>query len=94
MIPVADVYPALFKLIDRLEVEDVPLASAAGRALAHAVAATRTQPPFAASSMDGYALKAVEADLHAQFQIIGEAAAGHGFSGHVGAGQALSLIHI
>ena len=91
MIPVADVYPALFKLIDRLEVEDVPLASAAGRALAHAVAATRTQPPFAASSMDGYALKAVEADLHAQFQIIGEAAAGHGFSGHVGAGQAVRI---
>ncbi|HBS48941.1 MAG TPA: molybdopterin molybdenumtransferase MoeA, partial [Rhodobacteraceae bacterium] len=78
-------------LIAPLETEAVPLAQAAGRVLARAATARRDQPPFAAASMDGYAVKSAEVELHAMFQVIGEAAAGHGFAGRVGAGQAVRI---
>ncbi|MBY5932324.1 molybdopterin molybdotransferase MoeA [Tateyamaria omphalii] len=91
MITVAEALSHLFALADEMPVEHVPLLEADGRILAEPVAARRTQPPFAASSMDGYALKGVEADLHAQFKVMGEAAAGHGWSGTVGAGQAVRI---
>ncbi len=91
MISVAEALDHLFALADPLPVETVPLRAAGGRVLAQDVQATRTQPPFDASSMDGYALKSVEADLHAQFKVVGEAAAGHGWAGTVGAGQAVRI---
>lgn len=91
MITVAHALEHLFELADPLPHETVSLRHAAGRILARPVAATRTQPPFAASSMDGYAVKAVEADLHAQFKVVGEAAAGHGWLGTLGAGQAVRI---
>ena len=91
MISVSEARERLFALIEPLEQEEVPLREAAGRVLAQDVMAQRDQPPFAASSMDGYALNGVEADLHAQFKVIGEAAAGHGFSGKVGAGCAVRI---
>ncbi|WP_223424218.1 molybdopterin molybdotransferase MoeA [Tateyamaria pelophila] len=91
MITVAQALEHLFELADALPHETVPLRDAAGRMLAVPVAATRTQPPFAASSMDGYALKGVEADLHAQFKVVGESAAGHGWTGTLGAGQAVRI---
>ncbi|MEL7261124.1 MAG: gephyrin-like molybdotransferase Glp [Pseudomonadota bacterium] len=91
MISVAEALAHLFALADPLPVETVPLRKAAGRVLAQDVFATRTQPPFDAASMDGYALKSVEADLHAQFKVVGEAAAGHGWGGTVGAGQAVRI---
>ncbi|MEX0311559.1 MAG: molybdopterin molybdotransferase MoeA, partial [Tateyamaria sp.] len=91
MITVAEALEHLFSLADDMPVEHVPLLEADGRVLATPVAARRTQPPFPASSMDGYALKGVEADLHAQFKVVGEAAAGHGWTGTVGAGQAVRI---
>ena len=69
----------------------MPLGRAAGRVLAEPVAARRDQPPFDASSMDGYAVKSAEAELHGMFRVIGESAAGHGFAGKVGAGQAVRI---
>ncbi|ACB95058.1 gephyrin-like molybdotransferase Glp [Beijerinckia indica] len=68
-------------------VETVALAEAHGRTLAAPLAAKRTQPPFAASAMDGYAIRAD--DLHSarapvKLTLIGESAAGHGFAGTVG----------
>lgn len=91
MIPVATALDHLFELADLLPVETVPLRAAAGRVLAETVHAQRTQPPFPASSMDGYALKGVEADLHAQFKVVGEAAAGHRWHGTLKAGQAVRI---
>ena len=91
MISVTEALDNLFALADPLPVETVALREAAGRVLARSVTATRTQPPFAASSMDGYALKSVEADLHAQFKVIGEAAAGHGWRGKIGPGQCVRI---
>lgn len=91
MISVADARAALLDLVAPLTVETVPLAEAAGRVLAEPVSARRDQPPFAASAMDGYAVNADEVERHAMFKVIGEAAAGHGFQGRVGAGQAVRI---
>ena len=72
-----------------LESETLPLDACAGRVLAHDVAARLTQPPFAAAAMDGYAIR--WADLHAPWAVIGQSAAGHGWAGVVGAGQAVRI---
>lgn len=91
MISVDEARAALLALVDPLDIEEVPLRAAAGRMLARDVIATRTQPPFAASSMDGYALQRAEVEPDAMFKVIGEAAAGHGFAGEVKAGQAARI---
>jgi molybdopterin molybdotransferase len=72
-----------------LGVESAPLARARGRVLARAVRAARDQPPFAASAMDGWAVRA--ADGAGPRRIIGESAAGHGFAGTVGPGEAVRI---
>lgn len=91
MISVSEAREALFALVSPLETEEVPLEAANGRVLARAAEARRDQPPFAASSMDGYAVKAAEVEPDAMFKVIGEAAAGHGFAGTVGAGQTVRI---
>ncbi|WP_420587006.1 gephyrin-like molybdotransferase Glp [Ruegeria sp.] len=91
MITVEEARALLFDLVSPLASEEVPLTDAAGRVLARDVSATRDQPPFAASSMDGYALKSAEVELHAMFKVIGESAAGRRFEGRVGAGQAVRI---
>ncbi|KPN63159.1 molybdopterin molybdotransferase [Aliiroseovarius crassostreae] len=91
MIPVTEALANLFSLVNPLNREEVPLAEAAGRVLASPVTATRQQPPFAASAMDGYAVNGVEADPEAMFRVIGESAAGHGFDGKLGAGQCVRI---
>ena len=91
MISVAEARAAVLALVDQLEIEEIPLRAAAGRMLARDVFATRTQPPFAASSMDGYALRRAEVEPDAMFKVVGEAAAGHAFEGEVKAGQAARI---
>lgn len=91
MISVADALAAVLELGSLVEVEMVPLAEADGRVLAQDVAATRNQPPFSASAMDGYAIPTTDAKPGDRFAVIGEAAAGHRFEGSVGAGQAVRI---
>ena len=91
MITVSEARAALLALVDPLAAETVPLVQSAGRVLAEPVSARRDQPPFSASAMDGYAVNSTEVELHAMFKVIGEAAAGHGFDGKVGAGQAVRI---
>ncbi len=91
MISVEQALAALLDLVEPLEVEHVPLRRAAGRVLARNVIAARTQPPFAASSMDGYALRRAEVEPDAMFKVVGEAAAGHRFEGTLRAGQAVRI---
>lgn len=72
--------------------EAVAIAEAAGRTLAEAVCATRTQPPFPASAMDGYAVRAEDIALcPATLRVIGTSAAGHGFTGPLGVGEAVRI---
>lgn len=75
-----------------LPVESVPLNEARGRVLAEDVAAKLTQPPFNASAMDGYAVRAEDvATLPVTLDLIGESAAGAGFKGDVARGQAVRI---
>jgi molybdopterin molybdotransferase len=72
-------------------VETVALAEANGRTLAQELSARRTQPPFPASAMDGYAVRAADVVPGMPLRLIGIAAAGHAFAGTVGAGEAVRI---
>ncbi|WP_416408789.1 gephyrin-like molybdotransferase Glp [Agrobacterium rosae] len=73
-------------------IELVALADADQRVLARDLHARLTQPPFDASAMDGYALRAVNApQIGSILTVIGTAAAGHAFPGTVGEGQAVRI---
>ncbi|PIY73242.1 MAG: molybdopterin molybdenumtransferase MoeA, partial [Rhodobacterales bacterium CG_4_10_14_0_8_um_filter_70_9] len=61
MLSVAEALARVLALMRPVGVERVALAEAGGRVLAEPVVATRDQPPFAASAMDGYALRAADA---------------------------------
>ncbi|MBX4938956.1 molybdopterin molybdotransferase MoeA [Rhizobium binae] len=72
--------------------ETLPLAEAEGRVLATDLTASLTQPPFNASAMDGYALRRDDApEPGAVLKVIGTSAAGHGFAGNVGHGEAVRI---
>jgi len=75
--------------VGRSPIEAAPLASCIGRYLVEPVVAARDQPPFAASAMDGWAVRA--ADGAGPRRIIGESAAGHGYAGAVGPGEAVRI---
>jgi len=91
MISVREALDNLFALTAVMPVEHIALRDANGRVLACEVTAQRTQPPFAASSMDGYALRRAEVEPDAMFKVVGEAAAGHRFDGSLRAGQAVRI---
>ena len=60
--------------------------------LARDLKALRTQPPFANSAMDGYAVRAADtANASATLTVIGESAAGRAFAGAVGPGEAVRI---
>jgi molybdopterin molybdotransferase len=72
--------------------ERVSISTAHGRVLAEPLAARLTQPPFDASAMDGYAVRAADvATLPARLKLTGESAAGHPFDGSVGVGEAVRI---
>ncbi|GAA4114466.1 gephyrin-like molybdotransferase Glp [Aminobacter aganoensis] len=92
LLPVSE---ALARLLDGAQPsgsETVGLREAAGRVLAAPLHALRTQPPFAASAMDGYAVRADDiASLPARLSVIGEAPAGRQFTGTLAPGQAVRI---
>lgn len=91
MISVETALDQLFALVSRGAIEEVPLAEAHQRVLARPVTTSLTQPPFAASAMDGYAVAASRVAPGARFRVIGEAAAGHGFDGFVAEDYAVRI---
>ncbi len=92
LLPVEEALALVLEGLQPLEVEQVPVGEALGRVLAEDLAATLTQPPFDASAMDGYAVRAADiATLPATLDIVGEAAAGARFSGRVQPGQAVRI---
>jgi len=75
-----------------LGTERVAIGQATGRVLAEDLAARLTQPPFDASAMDGYAVRAEDiAALPATLRLVGQSAAGAGFRGSVGRGEAVRI---
>ncbi|CAN7469280.1 molybdopterin molybdotransferase MoeA [Agrobacterium tumefaciens] len=72
--------------------ETLPLAECDGRVLSADLAARLTQPPFDASAMDGYALRSTDApEIGSVLTVIGQAAAGHAFTGTLGEGEAVRI---
>jgi molybdopterin molybdotransferase len=86
---------ALARLLAPLEVlmpEQVSIAEGVGRVLAEDGAARRTQPPFAVSAMDGYAVRADDlGQIPVTLRIVAEIPAGAGFGGRLGAGEAARI---
>lgn len=91
MISVEQALAHVFALVTPLGTETVALQTAAGRVLRGAVQAERDQPPFPASSMDGYAVCGIP-EPGTRLRVIGEAAAGHAFAGVVQEGQAVRIL--
>ena len=91
LISVEDALAGLFALTRAPMTERVALRHAAGRVLAEDVVATRDQPPFAASAMDGYAIREADHKVGTRLRIVGEAAAGAAFSGAVAPGTAARI---
>ncbi|MEO1153713.1 MAG: gephyrin-like molybdotransferase Glp [Pseudomonadota bacterium] len=81
----------LFALALPVGIEEVPLSAAAGRTLAREMSATRDQPPFPSSAMDGYAVRGADLRPGAVFDVVGISAAGHGSDIAIGPGQALRI---
>jgi molybdopterin molybdotransferase len=71
--------------------ETIAIEAAQGRVLAHPIDAFRDQPPFHSSAMDGYALRVADASTEVDLDIVGESAAGHGYEGELGPGQAVRI---
>lgn len=86
---------ALARVLDgirTLQPEHVPLLQAGGRTLAHDLCAALTNPPFDASSMDGYAVRSADlAAIPATLHLAGESAAGWPFAGSVKPGEAVRI---
>ncbi|WP_296746017.1 gephyrin-like molybdotransferase Glp [Mesorhizobium sp.] len=92
LVPLAEALARLLDSATALPGESVALADAAGRVLAGPLVALRTQPPFNASAMDGYAARSADvASVPAQLSVVGMAPAGHGFAGIVGKGEAVRI---
>ncbi len=90
--PVDDALTRLLSDVSPVSVEHVALAAANGRVLAENLSARRTQPPFTAAAMDGWALAARDAATPgARLAIVGEAAAGHAHDRPLGAGEAIRI---
>lgn len=83
MLPVAEAMARILALCPALPDETVPLAQAAGRVLSRPVRARRDQPPFDASSMDGYAVAAEGLRQGDRLPVVGRSVAGLGFAGTV-----------
>lgn len=86
---VAEARAAMLAAVKPLKSQPVPLEQALGRILAQSVTASRDQPPFAVSAMDGYAIR--HADAPGALRVIGESAAGRGFAGHCEPGTAVRI---
>ena len=92
MISVEEALARLLEPLAALPPEQISLSAGLGRVLAEDVAARRTQPPFAVSAMDGYAVRAEDlARIPVGLRIVAEVPAGAGFGGHVGPGEAARI---
>lgn len=95
MKPLLSVQDALHRILAdviRMPSENVELSKASGRVLATDVATLRTQPPFPASAMDGYAVNAADISIvPCTLTQIGESAAGHGFTGSISSGECVRI---
>lgn len=86
---------ALSRIVSKtsvLESVTVPLSEAYGRILSEDLTALRTQPPFSASAMDGYAVRAEDLlSGNTNLRVVGEVPAGHVFKGQLSQGECVRI---
>jgi molybdopterin molybdotransferase len=91
LLPVDQALSAILGRVPAVAPEDVLLDSALGRVLAAPLIARHDQPPFDASAMDGYAMRASDVSEGTALRVIGMSQAGAGFSGIIGTGEAVRI---
>ena len=92
MISVEEAQDRVVAGVSTLPAETVGLTDAAGRVLAGPLTARRTQPPFAASAMDGYAVRAADvAKVPVTLTQVGAVAAGGLYEPNLQAGQCVRI---
>jgi molybdopterin molybdotransferase len=92
MISVEEALSRLLAPLSRVPPEQVALSDAVGRVLAEDVAARRTQPPFAVSAMDGYAVRAADVQaIPVTLRIVAEIPAGASYAGTLGEEEAARI---
>ncbi len=91
LLPVDDALKAILARVPPVTVEQVALHDATGRVLAAPLVAQHHQPPFNASAMDGYAMRAADVAEGAPLRVVGMSQAGAGFSGSIGPGEAARI---
>ncbi|GAA0533429.1 molybdopterin molybdotransferase [Rhizomicrobium palustre] len=89
MISVEEAQARITAAFSPIDTETMDLGHLAARVLAEDVRARYDQPPFAASAMDGYAVRLSDGDQPRQ--VIGSVPAGHPFIGYVGPGEAVRI---
>lgn len=91
MMPVDEAIERIFRKLPVLGSENVPLGRAHGRVLAQPLVAKHSQPPFDASAMDGYAVRAAEVVLGRPLKLAGTSQAGARFVGMMEHGQCVRI---
>jgi molybdopterin molybdotransferase len=92
MISVDEARKRLLAIVKPLGAEQVGLAQALGRVLAEEVTARRTQPPFPASAMDGYAARTADLkSVPARLKVVGNVPAGQAYGKQLGPGEAVRI---
>lgn len=92
LLPVEEALERMLEGLQPTGAERVGLDAALGRTLAGPIAARRDQPPFSASAMDGYAVRAADTTaVPAELAVIGESRAGAAFSGRIKRGEAVRI---
>jgi molybdenum cofactor synthesis domain-containing protein len=93
MISVSEAIGIVVEKASALGVERVPLDEAQGRVLASEVYADTDLPPFDRAQMDGYAVRSKDLrETPARLRVVGEAAAGSGWRGTLGAREAVRIM--
>ena len=92
LIPVTAALARVLEAVPPPDEEQIAITDADRRVLAQDLVARYTQPPFAASAMDGYAVYGDDdVTVGASWQVVGESAAGRGHTGPVGPGEAVRI---
>ena len=91
MLSVEEALEQILGRVRRLPTERVDVLAALGRVLAQPVRSTRLIPPWANSSMDGYALRAGDAGPGVTLQVVGRVVAGALADRPIGAGEAMRI---
>jgi molybdopterin molybdotransferase len=92
MISVEEALARLLAPLETVMPEQISIADGIGRVLAEDLAARRTQPPFAASAMDGYAVRADDlSHIPVRLRVVAEIPAGAGFGGTLGTREAARI---